>query len=265
MSRPTRQRIFRHSLTGVAALLMTLAMPMRASAAVSQGPICTNAIVAKERRNARFFEAEQSFQEQLKVGRERYNEKQINRAKVIAAMSEELQARQQTVVIHRAGDPDDNTDQPVLPSRSFQAVVALALGFIGLVYYLKRLKLTLPAPRPRPENSAVMGSRPLRRKYRVTALKPVTIWANVEVSKMERTPLGAKVRRTRDEPAWIQLKAGETQDKLGVVFGVHPDCVPHGRRVSMSVADPEIVSLGAWTDGELPMEFFDYFKLEVSG
>ena len=245
-------------------MLITLAMPMRAGAAISQGPICTNAVAAKQRRNSQFFQAEQSFQEQLKVGRERYNQKQIIRGKVIAAMSEELQARQQTVVIHHAGDPDENTEQPVLRSRPLQAVVVLALGFIGLGYYLKRLKPTSPAPRPRPKNSVLMGSRPFRTRYRVTALKPVTIWANVEVSKMERTLVGAKVHRTREEPAWIELKGGEMRDKLGLVFGVHPDYVPQGKRISLAGTDGDIVPLGAWSDGELPKNFFEFFTLEVS-
>jgi len=130
---------------------------------------------------------------------------------------------------------------------------------------LKRLNLTLPAPRPRPKNPVLMGSRPFRTRYRVTALKPVTILANVEVSKTERTLVGAKVRRGRDQPAWIQLKGGEMRDQLGVVFGIHPDCVPQGKRVPLTGADEDIVPLGPWTDGELPKNFFEFFKLEVSG
>lgn len=264
MTHRMRDRICRHGLMGFAAVLVTLATSIRASAAVSQGPKYTNAAVAEERRYAQFFEAEQSFQEKLKVGRERYDQKQIDRAKVIKAMSAELQARQQTVAIHPAGASDDNTDQTVSRSPPSLAVLMLAVSFIGSGYYLKRLNLTSPAPPAGNKKSVFMHSRPVRARYRVTALKPVTIWANVEVSKMERNLVGARVRRTRDKAAWIELKAGERRDNLGLVFGIHADCVPHGRRVSLTEADSDIVPLGAWTKGELPKTFFEFFILEVS-
>ena len=102
-------------------------------------------------------------------------------------------------------------------------------------------------------------------EYRVIALKPVTILANVEVSKVERTVLGGKVRRTKIEPEWIKLKAGEIREQVGAVLGIHPDCVPHERRVSLAGAAPDVVPLEAWTDGELPKSFFEFFKLEVAG
>jgi len=265
MTRLMNHRIFRDSLMAIAAMLITVAMSICASAAVSEGPRCTNSVLAKERRITQFFRAEQSFQEQLKVGRERYEQKQIIRGKVIAAMEAELQARKQTVVIHQPGDPDDNTEQPVLLSRPLQAVVALGLGLIGLGYYMRRLKLTSPEVRPQLKKSVLMGARCMRRRYRVTALKPVTICANVEVSKTERTLLGAEVRRTKDEPTWIQLQAGQIQDKLGVVVGIHPDCVPYRQRIFLTGANADVVPLEAWTDGDLPKDFFEVFKLEVSG
>jgi hypothetical protein len=265
MTRLMRHRISRHGLTGIAAVLITMAVSICASAAISGGARCTNSALEKERRNTQFFRAQQSFQEQLKVGRERYDQKQVIRARVIQAMAEELQARQQTVVIHQPGDPDDDPGPSVLASRPLQAVVTLGLGSIGLAYYMKRLKLALPEARPQPKKSVLLGARPMRRRYRVTALKPVTICANVEVSKTERTLLGAEVRRTRDEPTWIQLRAGQTQDKLGVVVGVHPDCAPSGQRISLNGGGADVVPLEAWTDGDLPKKFFEVLKLEVSG
>jgi hypothetical protein len=261
---PIHHRILKHGLAGIAAMLMSLALPICARGAISEGPKCTNAVAAEQRRTLQFFEAEQSYQEKLKVGRERYEQKQIIRGKVIAAMAAELQARQQTVVIHHALDPDGNADKLLLGFRFSPAVTVLIISFAGFACYLKRLKLTFHLPRPEAENSAPKNSRGFRRRYRVTALKPVTICANVEVSKVERTLLGAKVRRTKDEPAWIQLKAGEIQDQLGIVFGIHPNHMPHGKRISLTDADLDIIPLEAWTDGELPKNFFEYFKLEVS-
>jgi hypothetical protein len=54
------------------------------------------------------------------------------------------------------------------------------------------------------------------------------------------------------------------RDKLGLVFGVHPDYVPQGKRISLAGTDGDIVPLGAWSDGELPKNFFEFFTLEVS-
>ncbi|MGA2175643.1 MAG: DUF4357 domain-containing protein [Verrucomicrobiota bacterium] len=135
-----RHRVFRHSLMGIAAILVTLAMAIRAGAAISNGPNNTNAVVAEQQRLLQFFRAEQSYQEQLRVGRERYNQKQIDRAKVIAAMSSELQARQQTVVLQPEAAPDGNTDEPAGRFRPSLAVAVLAVGFIGFGYYWNRLR-----------------------------------------------------------------------------------------------------------------------------
>ena len=257
-------RVFRHSLMGTFAILVTLAVAIRANAAVAEGPKSTNAAVAEERRFLQFNEAERSYQEKLRVGRERYDQKQIDRAKVIKAMSAELEARQRTVVIHPVGAPDDNPDQTISRSLPSPAAVLLAVSLMGVGYYLKRLNLISPEPPFRHKESGFVGSRPLRKRYRVTALKPVIIWANVEVLRMERNLLGARVRSTEDKSAWIELKAGEMRDKVGLVLGIHPDCVPHGRRVSLTDADSDIVPLGAWTDGDLPRNFFEFFILEVS-
>jgi hypothetical protein len=205
-------RTFRHSLTGIAAMLITLTLAVSGSAAIAQGPTYTNAVLAAQHRNTVFSQAEQSFQEQLKVGRERYNQKQVYRAKVIAAMTGELQARQQTVVIHPGSEPDTNTGVPDPRSGLALTVVLLVFGSIGLWYYLKRVKPTLSAPPPQYQEAVGKGVRPLRKRYKVTALKPVTLWANIEVPKLEHSLLGGKVHRTKEEPAWIRLEAGERRD-----------------------------------------------------
>jgi hypothetical protein len=120
---------------GRVALLVILGLTLRAHAAISEGPKYTNAVVAEQQRILQFYQAEQSFQEKLKVGRERYNLKQVNRGKVIAAMSAELQARQQTVGVQPVVVPDAKTNEPVPGSGPWLAVALLAIGVIGFKYY----------------------------------------------------------------------------------------------------------------------------------
>ena len=139
-------RVFKQIHPGTTALLILLTLSISASAAVSQGPKCTNAVVAEQQRNTEFYRAEQSYQEKLKVGRERYDQKQMNRAKIIAAMSAELQARQQTVVIQPGAAPDANTGQPAWRFRPSLDVVVLAVGLIAFGCYLHRLKPASSAP-----------------------------------------------------------------------------------------------------------------------
>ena len=143
MTRLAHHRIFTDSLTGMAAMLVMLEISISASAAISNGPNYTNAVTAEEQRILQFHLAEQAFQQKLKVGRERYDQKQINRAKVIAAMSSELQARRQTVVMQPVAGAasSGDTDEPASWFQPWVAVAVLAVGFIGFAYYLNRRRL----------------------------------------------------------------------------------------------------------------------------
>ena len=98
-------RIFRSRCLGLTALLITLAIGLGARAAISEGPKPINEYEAQKRRNVELFEANQSYQEQLRVGQERYRQMQTNRAKIIASMAAEFQARQQVVVLQPAAAP----------------------------------------------------------------------------------------------------------------------------------------------------------------
>jgi hypothetical protein len=133
-----RHRIFMPSLMGIAAILVTLAMSIGASAAVSSGPHYTNSVAAEEQRILQFFQAEQSFQEQLNVGRKRYEQKQVIRSNIIAAMSAELQARQQTVMLGSVAGSDGNSETLASGVRPWLAVTSLAMCFGGLGCYLNR-------------------------------------------------------------------------------------------------------------------------------
>jgi hypothetical protein len=264
MSRLLRAELFRQRWTPIGAILIVLAMALRAGAAISEGPKTTNAAAAEERRRLQFHDADVSLQDKVRVGRERYEQKQMERAKVIQAMSAQLEARQQTVVIQPAVVPDAKPDYKFSLPVPWPEAAMVAACFIGMGYYGVRLKWTSGSESSQDGKSAPWRARPARARYRITALKPVTICANVEVAKTERHLAGGRRSNTKERPAWIKLKAGEIRDKVGVVFGIHPECAPHGRRVYLSDANSDIVPLGTWNDGDLPKKFFEYFVLEIS-
>jgi hypothetical protein len=155
-------RIRTCNLVWLAALVITLTRAIPTHGAISSGPNLTNTTAAEQQRILLFHEAEQSYQEKLRVGRERYNQKQTNRAKVIAAMSSELQARQRTVMIQPMRPLDDAIEIPIV-LRYSPFVAALAVGLVGFGARLNRLReesLRLPklphvffpvhAPEPEP-------------------------------------------------------------------------------------------------------------------
>jgi hypothetical protein len=142
-------RILSRILPALTAFLITLAMAIPARAAISNGPKYTNSVDAEQQRIAQFYQAEQSFQQKLKVGRDRYNQKQINRAKIIQAMSSELQARQLTVGSPAVPVHDKITVEPASEFRPSLVVAALAIGLIGLVWHRNRQSAQKPLVRKR--------------------------------------------------------------------------------------------------------------------
>jgi hypothetical protein len=139
-----------------AAVTILASASICASAAIATGPATTNAIRAEENRIADFYQAQQSYQERLKVGRERYNAKQENRARVVAAMVAELQSRRETIVIPHAGAAAVNPEQPPFEFRVSPALVLLAIGLVGSVYFLTRSKA---APQTRPVMDKALFAR----------------------------------------------------------------------------------------------------------
>lgn len=131
----------------------------------------------------------------------------------------------------------------------------------------------LAAPRI-PHRAAVMppsaiaklgGVRPIYArspmKYKVTALRDVTIRAYVRFQKPER--LGNElVMRPAEREEWIPLRAGESREHLGLVLGVHPRSLPdvapiHIKGVAMVLPEEN------WSPEQLPREFFGLYRLEV--
>jgi hypothetical protein len=141
----------------VAAVLSTLAMSFSAGALISSEPRPTNGVVAEQQRFMQFYDAELSFQKKIKVGQERYTQKQIDRGKVIEGMSSELRARQATVVNEAGPTPDDGP--PLWGWLPSLAMAVLTVGYVRRSYLnsqsaqdtLSQEKVILPEPEPEPE------------------------------------------------------------------------------------------------------------------
>jgi hypothetical protein len=158
--------------------------------------------------------------------------------------------------------PVENEQDTTAPSRLPLLVITVAiLGMGSGVYWTKRIRRESPRPVCGEGTSCLP---PERRRYKVTALRPVTIWANIESSKGEGAPGEAEEVMYEDRPAWIELQSGETLDKLAGVHGVHPACMPHEKRVYLPDTDEDFVPLSTWCEAELPKNFFGLFTLEVS-
>jgi hypothetical protein len=130
--------IDRHAFARMVAIIVAVVSAATSRAAISVGPIITNSVAAEEQRILRDHQAEQSYQEKIRVGKERYNQRQENRAKVIAAMASQLQEREQTVVIHPVVPSEPKMEIPGLRFTPFIAIFAIAVLFF--VSGLNRLR-----------------------------------------------------------------------------------------------------------------------------
>ena len=128
----------RFSRISVTAILLLLAVPLHTIAGVAVGPIPTNAAEAEQHRIILFNEAQRSFQRKLEVGKERYEQRQADRARAIKAMSAELKKRQEVVVMQPATVPDVNKEDAGTSSWLLLGVAALGAGFLGFRYYRSR-------------------------------------------------------------------------------------------------------------------------------
>jgi len=96
-------------------------------------------------------------------------------------------------------------------------------------------------------------------KYKVTAFKNVSIWACVRGEVPTR--LGSQIfMRPSERQEWVSLRAGEIRDDLGLVIGVHPNCIPSERPVSANGVSMVMID---WKEEALPKEFFGLFRLEI--
>jgi hypothetical protein len=131
-------------------LLLMLSMSTAVVAAVSQGPTPKNPYEEKKRRDMNFYEAKQSFEDKVRVGQERYNQSQTNRAKIIASMAAQFQARQQIVAVEPSTTAAVKPRPPIKGLKPLLAVLILAGGFFGFGYYLYVNREREPvAPKPK--------------------------------------------------------------------------------------------------------------------
>jgi hypothetical protein len=140
MIHPTLHSNTRFSRISVTAILLLLAVAFHTIAAVSLGPITTNAAEAERTRILQSYDAKLSLQRKLEVGKERYERRQADRAKAIEAMSSELTARQKVVVFQPAAAPYVNKKGADTSSWVLLGVAAFGAGFLGLRYYRSRPK-----------------------------------------------------------------------------------------------------------------------------
>ncbi len=67
--------------------------------------------------------------------------------------------------------------------------------------------------------------------------------------------------RPSEREDWVRLREGDVREDLGLVLGVHPNCLPdrsptHANGVAMILAEP-------FEESELPKEFFGLYRLEL--
>ena len=137
MRRSLTLRFFRTSPMVVALMVAILGCTARVDAAVSLGPIVTNAADEKQHQVLVNYKAEQSERERLRVGLERYKKKQALCAGILAGMTAQLHAQQQIVIFPAA--PAAHND----PAKSFRwyfpplFLLILATVLLGGGFFLK--------------------------------------------------------------------------------------------------------------------------------
>jgi hypothetical protein len=144
MMRSLILRIFRTSPMLVALMVAILMGMVRVDAAVSLGPIITNAADKAQHQVIVDYEAEQSERERLRAGLERYNQKQARCAGILAGMTAQLHAQQQLVVF------------PPVPAAQAEAakstrwyfpplfLILLAAFLLGAGFFLKYRRFQCP-------------------------------------------------------------------------------------------------------------------------
>ena len=95
---------------------------------------------------------------------------------------------------------------------------------------------------------------------KITALKPVRIYANVVTQVPVRVvdQIGYEPRNTRQ---WVMLKAGEVRDDISLVMGIHPSLLPSEPKQLMGT-NLYVVKITPVTDDPKPQVFHDLLQVE---
>ena len=136
------------SLLWLVAISLAMLAPDSSRAGIALGPkISEDPAEAEQRRITQFYEAQKSNQEKLKAGKSRYDQKLESRAKLLAAMSAEVAARQQTITLPPPTVIYAQNPEPRRWGGTVVGLVVIALAFLGFRYYLSRLDSKKPIAR----------------------------------------------------------------------------------------------------------------------
>lgn len=134
---PTSSSIARlRGISVIATFLMIAARP--AVAAVSLGPITTNAARQKMNQELKFNDAEVSLQQQIDAGKARYELRQAERAEAIRAMAAQLEKRRQAVAVPSTATSFHNNTETGRSLWILLIFAALGAGVFGGRYYRNR-------------------------------------------------------------------------------------------------------------------------------
>ena len=127
---------------GIAAMLITLVPSFRAIAAIPVAAPTHDPVIDERERLAVAFRAQQSHEEKLKAGQERYNQRQLDRTKTAAAMTAQLEARRKVVEVRPTSQGRGHVEESVVapPPHLIDSVLAISIGIILFGFYLNRMK-----------------------------------------------------------------------------------------------------------------------------
>jgi hypothetical protein len=128
----------------IAALLAVAAWP--AVAAVSLGPIATNAAQEKMKRELLFHDARASLQQQIDAGKARYELREEKRAEALKAMAAQLAITRQVVAIPPSAISSNNKTESGWSLWILLIIAALGAGFWGARYYRNHRLRQRPLP-----------------------------------------------------------------------------------------------------------------------
>lgn len=120
-------------ISWIAAFLLVAAWP--AVAAVSLGPVSTNAAEEKLKQELKFYDAELSLQQQIKAGKVRYELREAKRAEAIRAMAAQLESRRQAVAISPVATSFNNKTEAGWSLWTLLIFASLGAAFFGGRYY----------------------------------------------------------------------------------------------------------------------------------
>jgi hypothetical protein len=121
---------------GVVLVLLSMSTPVLAG--VDLGPVPKDKNEAEDRRIMQAYEAQKSYEEKLRVGKERTLKRETNRVRMVAAMTSELVEREKTVSIPMETTTRGASQSADTWSGTALGVLAVGIGFLAFRFYLKR-------------------------------------------------------------------------------------------------------------------------------